>query len=96
MWKNYGSAGRWDLLQYWVGQILEYGYDTTPDGLVGNDDGGTLSSWYVLASTGLFPIVGSNRWLTFEPLFDAVRFAGRVPAWYGDEPGERLHAELFE
>lgn len=91
----YGPAGRWDLLQYWVSQILEFAYDTTPDGLVGNDDGGTLSAWYVLAATGLFPIVGTDRWWTFEPIFDAVRFNGRTPAWFGAPPGERGHAELF-
>lgn len=91
----YGWAGRWDLLSHWVGAIRQHAYGTEPDGLVGNDDGGTLSAWYVLASLGLFPIVGTERWLTFAPAFDDVRILGRPPAWYDDPPGERLHAELL-
>ncbi len=91
----YGPAGRWDLLQHWTARIMQFGYNTSPDGLVGNDDGGTLSSWYVLGAIGAFPVVGTNRWLTFEPTFDEVRIHGRAPAWYGLEPGERGHADLL-
>lgn len=91
----YGPAGRWDKLEFWRDEILKFAYDTTPDGLVGNDDGGTLSSWYVLASTGLFPIVGTPQWWTFTPVFDDVRILGQSPAWYGEPPAERGHDQLF-
>jgi putative alpha-1,2-mannosidase len=39
--------------------------------LPGNDDGGTLSAWYVLSALGLFPAVPGLETLTIgSPLFD--------------------------
>lgn len=55
--------------------ILETKYDDTPLGLDGNDDGGTLSSWYVLASLGLFPLPGSDLWLCVPPILERAQLA---------------------
>jgi putative alpha-1,2-mannosidase len=38
-------------------------------GLPGNDDSGGLSSWYVWASLGLFPIAGQSLYLINAPSF---------------------------
>jgi putative alpha-1,2-mannosidase len=38
-------------------------------GLPGNDDSGGLSSWYVWASLGLFPVAGQNLFLLNAPSF---------------------------
>jgi putative alpha-1,2-mannosidase len=46
-------------------------------GLPGNDDSGGLSSWYVWASIGLFPVAGQQVVLVNTPAFAAVRI--RVP-----------------
>jgi predicted alpha-1,2-mannosidase len=46
--------GRPDLTQSTVRRGLRL-YSTAPDGYPGNDDLGTLSAWYVLASLGLYP-----------------------------------------
>jgi predicted alpha-1,2-mannosidase len=54
-------------------------YDTTPDGYPGNDDLGTLSSWYVLGALGLYPeIPGTDVLAIGSPLFPraTVRLAG--------------------
>ena len=45
-------------------------YADRPDGLDGNDDGGTLSSWFVLSSLGLYPQAGSDRYWLGAPLFE--------------------------
>lgn len=37
--------------------MQQYRYTTQPDGLWGNDDYGTLSSWFVLSALGLYPEV---------------------------------------
>ena len=44
-------------------------------GLPGNDDSGGLSSWYVWASLGLFPIAGQSLYLINAPSFAESRIA---------------------
>lgn len=54
-------------------------YDSSPDGYPGNDDLGTLSSWYVLGALGLYPEVPGVGVLAIgSPLFPraSVRLAG--------------------
>ena len=54
-------------------------YDTSPDGYPGNDDLGTLSSWYVLAALGFYPEVPGVGVLAIgSPLFQraTLRLAG--------------------
>lgn len=48
-------------------------YSDQPDGVAGNDDGGTLGAWYVLSALGVYPIAGSDRWLVAAPLFPRAR-----------------------
>jgi putative alpha-1,2-mannosidase len=47
-------------------------------GLPGNDDSGGLSSWYVWASLGLFPIAGQSLYLINAPSFaqSRIRLSG--------------------
>lgn len=48
-------------------------YDTTPTGLPGNDDLGSLSSWYVWANLGMNPSVyGTANLVLSAPMFDRV------------------------
>jgi predicted alpha-1,2-mannosidase len=54
-------------------------YDAAPDGYPGNDDLGTLSSWYVLGALGLYPEVpGTDVLAIGSPLFGrtTVRLTG--------------------
>ncbi len=66
----FNSAQRPDLTQKWVRWILETKYGNRENGLDGNDDGGTLSAWYVLSSLGLFPTAGTDRYEISGPLWD--------------------------
>ncbi len=65
----FNEAGRPDLTQKWVGWILDHKYDATYVGLDGNDDGGTLSAWYVFGALGLYPVPGSDKYELAAPLF---------------------------
>jgi putative alpha-1,2-mannosidase len=49
---------------------LTWQFGTGPGGLPGNDDSGGLSSWYVWASLGLFPVAGQNLFLINAPAFE--------------------------
>lgn len=67
-------AGRPDLTVRYVHQVLRDAYRNTPGGLPGNDDLGSMSSWFVFSSMGVFPACpGSGEYLLSEPLFDEVR-----------------------
>lgn len=65
----FNDAGRPDLTQKWTGWILANKYDVNADGVDGNDDGATLSSWYIFASLGFYPIAGSDYYELGAPLF---------------------------
>ena len=69
----FAQAGRPDLTQEWSRWIAETLYSDLPEGVAGNDDGGTLGSWYVFASLGLYPVPGSNRYIVASPMFEQAR-----------------------
>jgi putative alpha-1,2-mannosidase len=52
----YDFAGKPASTQYIVQQLMRTAFSTARDGLPGNDDMGALSSWYVFAGLGMFPV----------------------------------------
>jgi predicted alpha-1,2-mannosidase len=66
----FNAAGRPDLTQKWVRWILDHKYANRYDGIDGNDDGGTLSAWYVLSALGLYPVPGTDKYELGAPLFE--------------------------
>jgi predicted alpha-1,2-mannosidase len=66
----YHYAGRPDRTADVVHAGLTWQWGTGPGGLPGNDDSGGLSSWYVWASLGLFPIAGQSLFLVGPPAFE--------------------------
>jgi predicted alpha-1,2-mannosidase len=75
---GFAQVGRPDLTQKYARWALETHYADGPHGLAGNDDGGTLSSWYVFAAAGFYPIPGTDRYVIGAPLFPRmeIRVAG--------------------
>lgn len=48
-------------------------YKNTPDGLIGNEDCGQMSAWYVLSAMGLYQITpGTNFYNLGAPSFDEI------------------------
>jgi len=66
----YHYAGRPERTTEIVHAALTWQYGIGPGGLPGNDDSGGLSSWYVWASLGLFPVAGQNLFLVNAPAFE--------------------------
>lgn len=59
--------------QKWTRRICEAAYDSGTFGLVGNDDVGQLSAWYVLAAMGIHPISpGDNKYQITSPVFNKI------------------------
>jgi predicted alpha-1,2-mannosidase len=69
----FAQLGRPDLTHEWARWIQDTHYNDQPNGVAGNDDGGTLGSWYVLATLGVYPIPGSDRWILSAPRFARAR-----------------------
>ena len=65
----YHYAGRPHRTAEVVHAALTWQFGTGRGGLPGNDDSGGLSSWYVWASLGLFPVAGQNLCLVNAPSF---------------------------
>lgn len=68
----FAYSDRPERAAYWLDQIRGRLYTDGPDGLPGNDDGGTLSSWYLFSAIGLYPIAGSDRYILGAPIFERV------------------------
>ena len=56
-----------------VWEILYRFYQNDPEGLSGNEDCGQMSSWFVMASWGLYPLVpGEARYALSAPFWDRI------------------------
>lgn len=56
-----------------VHYILNNFYKNTPDGLIGNEDCGQMSAWYVLSSMGIYRVTpGFDKWATTTPYYNAT------------------------
>lgn len=70
----YNYVGRPDKTREKVHYILENFYKNSPDGLIGNEDCGQMSAWYVLSSIGLYKVTpGSEKWDTVDPYFEKIK-----------------------
>ena len=68
---NYG--GEMHATTEKVNFIINNFYKNEPDGLIGNEDCGQMSAWYVLSALGIYPVCpGKNEYEITEPLFDKV------------------------
>jgi predicted alpha-1,2-mannosidase len=58
-----------------IRQIMDNFYKPEPDGLIGNEDCGQMSAWYVLSAAGFYPVTpGSPLYAIGTPLFPEARF----------------------
>lgn len=92
---EYDFAGAPSHTQDVVRRIQTQLYRNTTGGLPGNDDGGTMSAWYVFSALGLYPeIPGVGGFVVGSPLFASatIRLAGghtlqiNAPAAAGNAP----------
>ena len=58
-----------------VRQIMDNFYQPTPEGLIGNEDCGQMSAWYVLSAAGFYPVTpGAPIYVIGSPLFPETVF----------------------
>jgi predicted alpha-1,2-mannosidase len=80
----YDDAGVPAKTQFHVHDIMTRLYTNTNGGLIGNDDAGQMSAWYVMSALGFYPVTpGTPRYSIGTPHFDEMTlYAGS---------GKRLH-----
>jgi putative alpha-1,2-mannosidase len=83
----YHYAGRPDRTAEVVHAGINNMFALGRGGLPGNDDSGGLSSWYVWASLGLFPVAGQSLYLINAPSFAEARIALADNELVIDAPG---------
>jgi predicted alpha-1,2-mannosidase len=71
----YIHAGRADRTQDTVRHLMASEYHMRRDGLPGNDDAGTMSSWFVWNAIGLYPNAGQPYYYIGSPVFSRARIA---------------------
>lgn len=70
----YNYIGKSAKTQEQITQILTEFYKPTPDGLIGNEDCGQMSAWYVLSSMGFYQVTpGMDFYKIGKPFFDNVK-----------------------
>ncbi len=59
--------------QFMVNKIMNEFYSNQPDGLIGNEDCGQMSAWYVFSALGFYPVNPcSNQFMIGSPQFESA------------------------
>ncbi len=70
----YNYVGKPEKTDEKIKYILDHLYKNAPDGLIGNEDCGQMSAWYILSALGIYPVTpGLPEWQTTKPYFDEVK-----------------------
>lgn len=68
------------LTQEWSRKICARAYHNKVEGLVGNEDVGQMSAWYVLAAAGIQPVCpGDTRYEITSPVFSKIELQLSAP-----------------
>lgn len=67
----YAYAGQQWKTARLVRHIMREFYTDKPDGIIGNEDCGQMSAWYIFSSLGFYPVLtASGEYVIGSPLFD--------------------------
>jgi predicted alpha-1,2-mannosidase len=67
----YNYIGKPQKTQQRVNQIMNEFYSSKPDGLIGNEDCGQMSAWYVLSTLGMYQVApGTTEFILGSPYVD--------------------------
>ncbi len=69
----YAYAGQqWKTAEK-IHYIMNEFYKDNPDGVIGNEDAGQMSAWYILSSMGFYPVFPASEMYVFgTPLFEKL------------------------
>jgi len=69
----YAAAGQpWET-EYWTRSVCAAMYDSSARGFPGDEDNGSMASWYLLSSIGFYPLCpGTPTYVFTSPLFPKI------------------------
>ena len=71
----YNYIGQPWKTQRLVGRIMDEFYKNAPDGLIGNEDCGQMSAWYIMSAGGFYPVAPGDGVYAFgSPLFPEMTY----------------------
>ncbi len=77
----YAALGKQEKTDYWVERLVKETFSPKADGYPGDEDNGTTSAWYILATLGLYRLCpGKDEWIRSKRLVKAVRLLGELQA----------------
>lgn len=93
----YNYAGEPWKTQEMTRKLLCEMYHPTPEGIVGNEDCGQMSAWYILSSLGFYSVCpGSNEFVLTTPLFGKAEIKlanGRTLTVIANDPERNLYID---
>jgi len=93
----YNYVGQPWKTQVMTRRILQEMYAPTPEGIIGNEDCGQMSTWYIFSSLGFYPVCpGTNEFVLTTPLFSKaiVKLSnGNVLTIRANKPGQNSYVD---
>lgn len=81
-------------------RLLHEMYQPTPEGIIGNEDCGQMSAWYILSSLGIYSVCpGSNEFALTSPLFEKaiINLAnGKTLTILANQPKKNIYINKVE
>ncbi len=74
----YAAVGEQEKTDYWVKRLLSEAFTPEDDGFPGDEDNGTTSAWYILASLGMYPLCpGKKEMIACAPSVKSATVMGK-------------------
>ncbi|MBI5526897.1 MAG: glycoside hydrolase family 92 protein [Deltaproteobacteria bacterium] len=92
----YAEAGRPDLTAEWARWVMRSWYGADPDGIPGNDDGGTMSAWLMFAMMGFYPVPARDIYVVGSPVFTKVTLNLKGGTFVIEAPGASRNGKYVQ
>ena len=96
----YDFVGKPEKSREIIKHVIDSFYRNDPDGLIGNEDCGQMSAWYVLSAMGHYPVCpGSNQYQTGCSIFSKVVInptapnAANINQFFSTQQQEPMHGD---
>ncbi len=93
----YNYLGQPWKTQEWTRRLMREMYAPTPEGIIGNEDCGQMSAWYVMTALGIYPVCpGSGEYALTAPMFPKAEISladGKTLTIVANNPSKNQYIE---